>query len=173
MKKSILVGSLVALVFSSILYNYAVGQQFPTSESRDDGPSLPRPPKPGEVFRHMRDMMQRLNPDTTMTSRCKTLIHTQLFLDSPAVIQAQAADLSLTPDQIKKLADIENEARQKATSLLNEEQLKKLGNIPEKPVAVSDYCLAGMIPAAEQFLQRIIPGQSSPQQPESRLDDSK
>jgi hypothetical protein len=172
MKKNILVGSLVVLIFSGILVSSGVAQQFPTPPMRPDGPRMPVPPKPGEMFQRMEDMMHRLRGDGDLRSHCETLTHTPFFLDSPAVIRAQAASLNLSPDQIQKLTDIENEARQKAKSLLNEEQLKKLGNIPEKPVVMSDTCLAGMLPAAEQLLQKIIRGQGTTQNPESKSDDS-
>ncbi len=171
MKKSILVRGLVALIFSCILFSYAAGQ-FPGPPPRPDGPPLSLPPKPGEMFQRMEQMMHGLRGDAELKNQCKTLTHTPFFLDSPAVVRAQAESLNLSPDQIQKLADIENEARQKAKSLLNEEQLKKLGNAPEKPVVMSDACLAGMLPAAEQLLQRIIRGQGTTHEPESKSDDS-
>ena len=172
MKKNILVGSLLALIFSAILFGNAAGQQFPAPPMRPDGSPMPIPPKPAEVFQRMEDMMHRLRGSAELKSHCETLMQTPLFLDSPAVIRAQAESLNLSPDQIQKLTDIENEARQKAKSLLNEEQLKKLGNPPEKPVVMSDACLAGMLPAAEQLLQKIIRGQGTTQNPESKSDDS-
>jgi hypothetical protein len=172
MKKNILLGSLVALIFSGILFSNAVGQQFPSPQTRHDGPPIPIPPRPGEMFQRMEETMRRLRGDTEWRSHCKTLMRTPLFLDCPAVIRAQAESLNLSSDQIQKLTDIENEARKKSKSLLDEAQLKQLGNIPEKPVVMSEACLAGMLPAAEQLLQGIIRGQGTTQEPGSKSDDS-
>lgn len=172
MKKNILFLSLLALVFSGILFSNAVGEQFRTPERRQYGPPFPVPPIPGEMRERMEEMMHRLRTGTEFRGHCKTLMGTPLFLDSPAVIRAQAASLNLSPDQIQKLTDIENEARQKAKSLLDQEQLKKLGSTPEKPVVMSDACLAGMLPAAEQLLQKIIRGQDTTHVPESKSEDS-
>ncbi len=99
-------------------------------------------------------------------------MQTPLFLDSPAVIRAQADSLNLSSDQVKKLTEIENEARQKAKSLLNKEQLDKLGDISEKPIVISEACLAGMLPTAERLLQGIIRGQGPTQEPEPKSDHS-
>lgn len=172
MKKNILVGSLVALILSCIVSSYAVGQQFPTPPTRDEGPTMPMPPKPGEMLQRMGQMMNRLSADTEMRSRCNVLMRVPLFLDSPAVIRGQATSLGLSPDQIQKLADIENEARQKAKSVLNEEQMKKLGDIPEKPMSMADACVGGILPAAEQILQGIMRGQGTPQEPGTKSDRS-
>jgi len=172
MKKNILVVGLVALIFSGVLFNNAVGQQFPTPERGPYGPRFPNPPTPGEMRQRMEEMMHRFKTGADSKSHCKTLMQTPLFLDSPAVIRAQAASLELSSDQIQKLTDIENEARKKAKSLLNEEQLRKLGSIPESPVAISDACLGGMLPVAQDLLQRIIREQSAKPEPESKSDDS-
>lgn len=172
MKKNILVGSLVALILSGIVSSYGLAQQFPTPPTREEGPRMPVPPRPEEMLQRMGQMMQRLSADTEMRSHCKTLMHTPFSLDSPAVIRGQAASLGLSPDQIQKLTDIENEARQKAKSVLNEEQMKKLGDIPEKPVAIADACVGGILPAAEQIFQGIIRGQGSTQEPGTKSDKS-
>lgn len=172
MKKNILVGSLVALILSCILSSYAVGQQFPTPSTREEGPAMPGPPRPEEMLQRMGEMMHRLRADSETRSHCKTLMRTPFFLDSPAVIRGEAASLGLSPDQIQKLTDIENEARQKAKSVLREEQMKKLGDIPEKPVAIADACVGGILPAAEQILQGIIRGQGTPQEPGTKSDKS-
>jgi hypothetical protein len=140
MKKNVLVGSLVAVICTGILCGDAVGQQLPKPQPRDDSPTMPVPPKPEELLQRMGQMMQRLRADTEMPIRCKDLIRTPFFLDSPAVIQGQAASLGLSPDQIQRLIDIENEARQKAKSVLDEEQIEKLGDAPEKPVTMADAC---------------------------------
>ena len=170
MKKNVLVAATVAMIVSGILSNYAVGQQFPKPQTREEGPTMPMPPKPEEMMKRMGEMMHRLSADTETRSRCKLLMHTPLFLDSPAVIRGQASSLGLSPDQIQKLTDIEKEARQKAKSVLNEEQIKKLGDAPEKPVAMADACIGGIMPAAEQILQSIIRGQGTPQEPGTKSD---
>ncbi len=172
MKKNSLLITLLALIFSGILFNDCVAQHFPTPEGRQYGPPFPVPPTPGEMRERMGEMMHRFRTGTEFRGHCKTLMQAPLFLDSPAVIRAQSASLNLSSDQIQKLDDIENEARRKAKSLLNTEQLKKLGNMPEKPVVIGDACLAGMLPAAEELLQKIIRDQSAKPEPESKLDDT-
>lgn len=52
----------------------------------------------------------------------------------------QAEALGLSDEQLKKLLDIENDARQKAKAVLTEEQIKKMGEIPDKPMAMMEMC---------------------------------
>jgi surfactin synthase thioesterase subunit len=59
------------------------------------------------------------------------------------------------------LHDIENQARQKAKSVLTQEQTNRLGVVPDKPVAVMGACAGGVMSNVEQMLQKLMSGQGA------------
>ncbi len=57
---------------------------------------------------------------------------------------------------MKKLRDIENEARQKAKTVLTEEQIKKIGEVPDKPMSMTEMCetmYAKVMPSMEKMTE--------------------
>ena len=94
-------------------------------------------------------MTQKTGPGPAMMKHTRVLMRTPIFLDSPYAIHAQAAELGLSKEQKEKLVDIENEARKKAVAVLRPEQRKKMGDIPDKPLVMTQMCqqmCAGMAP---------------------------
>ena len=158
MKKPILVGSLVAALFAGILLVHAAEQQQPKPQQRakeEGGPAMPMNPQM---------VMQQAGIDPNMMRRCQAMMFAPVFLDSPAAIRGQAETLGLSDEQKQKLLHIENEARQKARSLLTEEQTKKMGEIPDTPMAMVEMCQqmsAKMMP----MMQKMMGGGSPGQQP--------
>ncbi|MGB9616808.1 MAG: Spy/CpxP family protein refolding chaperone [Desulfomonilaceae bacterium] len=140
MKKAILVGSLVTAVFAVILLAHAAEQQQPQpqQEAKEEGaPAMRMNP---QMMQKMMETMQQAGIDPEMMRRCKAVMSAPIFLDSPAVIRGQAESLELSDEQKQKLLDIEKEAREKARTVLTEEQTKKLGEIPDKPVTMMEMC---------------------------------
>ncbi len=95
---------------------------------------------PQMMMKNMMGMMQQGGVDPSMMRRCMVMMRTPIFLDSPSAIRGQAEALGLSDEQVKQLLDIDNEARQKAKSVLTEDQLKKMGEVPDKPVAMMEMC---------------------------------
>lgn len=98
------------------------------------------PMNPQMMMQRMMGMMQQAGVSLDMMHRCMVMMRSPVFLDSPAAIRGQAEALGLSDEQLKRLLDIENEARQKAKSVLTEEQIKTMGEIPEKPMAMMEMC---------------------------------
>lgn len=98
------------------------------------------PVGPQKMMKEMKEMMQHAEMDPLMMKWCMIMMRTPIFLDSPAALRGQAEDLGLSYKQVKELLDIENEARQKAKSVLTEEQIRKIGEVPEKPMAMMEMC---------------------------------
>lgn len=67
-----------------------------------------------------------------------------LFVDSPAVLQAEAKDLKLTEQQLERLKEIEQSARRQARQLLTEEQRKQLLDRPEGPLSLMELSMSRM-----------------------------
>ncbi|MGB6064828.1 MAG: hypothetical protein WBG50_08460 [Desulfomonilaceae bacterium] len=95
---------------------------------------------PQMMMKNMMGMMQQSGVDPSMMRWCMVIMSTPIFLDSPSAIRGQAEALGLSEEQVKKLLDIDNEARQKAKSVLTEDQLKKMGEVPDKPMAMMEMC---------------------------------
>ena len=164
MKKAILVGSLVAALFAGILLvNAAEQQPQPQQKAKEEGgPAMPMNPQ--MMMQRMMGMMQQAGADTEIVRRCRTMMFTPVFPDSPAGIRGQSQVLGLSDEQIKKLLDIENEARQKAKSVLNEEQMKKMGETPDKSMTMMEMCQqmkSVMMPMMQNMMGTGSPG--SPQ----------
>ena len=85
-------------------------------------------------------MTQKTGPGPAMMKHMRVLMQTPIFLDSPYAIHGQAADLGLSEKQKKKLIEIENEARKKAVAVLTSKQRKKMGDIPDKPLVMTQMC---------------------------------
>ncbi|MGC8604218.1 MAG: hypothetical protein ACP5VS_11070 [Desulfomonilaceae bacterium] len=189
MKKSILVGTLVAALFAGILLVHAAEQQQPQPQQKakeEGGPAMPMNPQ--MMMQNMMGMMQQAGVDPNMMRRCKTMMSAPVFMDSPAVISGQAGSLGLSNEQKQKLLDIEKEARHKARSVLTEEQTKKMGEIPDKPMAMMEMCqqMCGkMMPMMQKMMggggpqggqmmcpmmQMMMGGQNAPQGLEPKKD---
>jgi hypothetical protein len=162
MKKAIFIGSLVAALFAGILFTYATAQQQsqPQQKAQEEGgPAMPMNPQ--MMMQRMMGMMQQSGVGADMMQRCMVMMRTPVFLDSPSAIRGQPKSFGLSDEQKQKLLDIENEARQKAKSVLTVEQITKMGEVPEKPMAMMEMCQqmsAKMMP----MMQRMMGG-GSPQ----------
>lgn len=162
MKKAIFIGSLVAALFAGILFAHAAEQQQPKPQQQAKEEGVPAMPmNPQMMMQRMMGMMQQAGVGPDMMQRCMVMMRTPVFLDSPATIRGQAEALGLSEEQVKKLLDIENEARQKAKTVLTEEQIKKMGEIPDKPMAMMEMCQqmsAKMMP----MMQKMMGSQGGP-----------
>ena len=85
-------------------------------------------------------MTRKPSPEPEMMKHMRVLMQTPIFLDSPYAIHGQAAELGLSEKQKNKLIKIENESRKKAVGVLTSEQLKKMGEIPDKPMVMMQMC---------------------------------
>ncbi|MDR3603228.1 MAG: hypothetical protein P4L38_01245 [Syntrophaceae bacterium] len=189
MKKAILVGSLVAALFAGILLVHAAEQQQPQPQQKakeEGAPAMPMNPQ--MMMQNMMGMMRQAGIDPNMMRRWKAMISAPVFMDSPAAISGQAEALGLSDDQKQKLLDIEKEARQKARSVLTEEQTKKMGDITDKPMAMMEMCqqMCGkMMPMMQKMMggggpqggqnmcpmmQMMMGGQNAPQGLEPKKD---
>jgi len=141
MKKAILIGSLVAALFAGILLVHAAEQPQPQPQQKaKEEVAPPMPMNPQMMMQNMMGMMQQGGIDPNMMRRCQAMMFAPVFLDSPAAMRGQAESLGLSDEQKQKLLDIEKEARQKAKTVLTEEQIKKMGEVPDKPVALMEMC---------------------------------
>lgn len=95
---------------------------------------------PQMMMQRMMGMMEQAGVDSGMMRRCMVMMRNPVFLDSPSAIIAQAESLGLSDEQLEKLRDIENQARQKAKTVLTEEQIKKMGEVPDKPMPMMEMC---------------------------------
>jgi len=93
----------------------------------------------GMMARRM-GMMSKAGMTPEAMKRMRVMMRTPISMDGPAAIYSQAADLGLSGEQKAKLLGIENEARTKALAVLTPEQRKKLGKIPDKPMAMMQMC---------------------------------
>lgn len=89
---------------------------------------------------NMADSMKQMGMKPGMMARMQLLMRTGVFVDSPAALQVQKDRLQLSQEQIGKLSEIEKEARQKALTLLTPEQRTQLGDIPDKPLVMTEMC---------------------------------
>ncbi len=161
MKKTILVGSLVAALFAGILLVHAAEQQPPQPQQKAKEEGTPGAPMDPQKMKNMMGMMQQAGVGPDMMQRCMVMMRTPVFLDSPSAISGQAEALGLSDEQVKKLFDIENEARQKAKSVLNEEQIKKMGEVPDKPMAMMEMCQQ-MSTKMMPMMQKMMGSQGGP-----------
>jgi hypothetical protein len=60
-----------------------------------------------------------------------------VYMDSPAVLLAQADKLGLTDDQKRRLRSLVDAARTEAASILTAEQLEEISPIPTEPVVLA------------------------------------
>ena len=165
MKKAIFVGSLVAMLFAGFLLVHAAEQQQPQPQQKageQKGEAVPPMPMNPQMMRQkMMGMMEQAGIDPNMMRRCQAIMFAPVFLDSPAAIRGQAEALGLSDEQKQKLLDIENEARQKAKTVLTEEQVRKLGEVPEKPMAMMEMCQQ-MSSKMMPMMQKMMGSQGSP-----------
>jgi len=73
-------------------------------------------------------------------NRMRVMMHAPIFLNGPYAIYGQAAALKLSEEQKARLMEIAREARRQALAVLTEEQRKKLGDVPDKPVSMMQLC---------------------------------
>lgn len=90
------------------------------------------------------------------------MILAPIFLDSPAAILGQKEALGLSNEQVTKLLVIEKEARQKAKAVLTPEQTKKLGDVPDTPMAMVEMCQQ-MSSKMMPMMQKMMSGQETAQ----------
>jgi hypothetical protein len=160
MTKAVLVGSLVAALFAGILLVHAAEQQQPQPQqpkrqATEEGATT-MPMNSQMMMQRMMDMMQQAGVGPDMMRRCQTMMRTAIFPDSPSAILGQAEALGLSDEQNQKLLDIEKESRQKARSVLTEEQIKKIGEIPDRPTTMMEMCQqmsAKMMPMMQKMMR--------------------
>lgn len=102
-------------------------------------PAAPAAGPKGMMARRM-GMMSKAGMTPEAMKRMRVMMRTPISMDGPAAIYSQAADLGLSGEQKAKLLGIENEARTKALAVLTPEQRKKMGKIPDKPMAMMQMC---------------------------------
>lgn len=116
--------------------------------------------------------MEQAGVGPEMMQRCKVMMRAPIFLDSPGAIRGQAEALGLSEEQVKKLLDIENDTRKKARAVLTEEQTKKMGEVPDKPMAMMEKMMGSkggpmmMCP----MMRMMMGGQDKPQGSEAKQD---
>ena len=120
------------------------------------------PMNPQMMMHNMMQMMRQAGDDSNIMRLCKATMSAPLFFDSPAMVRAQAESLGLSGEQIQKLLDIEKEGRQKARSVLTEEQTKKMGEIPDEPMAIVEMCQQ-MCGEMMPMMRMMMGGQNTPQ----------
>ena len=96
--------------------------------------------EPQAMMQRCMKMMQKAGVTPAMMQRCQVMMRTPIFADSPCAIYGQADVLRLSEGQKKQLMNIENEARRKALAVLTDEQVKKMGDISEKPMPMAQMC---------------------------------
>jgi len=149
-QKTITITCLVA-VLSMAVFVIGAGAQDKTTKKQQTGccpgcwmnPGTGKGNATGEpqaMMQQCMNMMQKAGVTPTMMQACQVMMQTPIFMDSPCAIYGQAEPLKLSEEQKKKLIDIENDARKKAFAVLTDEQKKKMGDIPEKPIAMVQMC---------------------------------
>lgn len=106
-------------------------------------------------------MMQKAGVRPATMKRMQVMMQTPIFMDSPCAIYGQTTALGLSDEQKSKLIEIENQARKKALAVLTAEQRKKMGDIPDKPMAMMQICrqmCARMMP----MMQKMMAGKGGP-----------
>jgi hypothetical protein len=93
-----------------------------------------------DMMQEMMMNMKQAGVSQDMMRRWQVMMNTPIFMDSPCAVYGQADTLGLSEEQKKQLSEIENEARQKALAVLTPEQLENMGDIPEKPMSLSNMC---------------------------------
>jgi len=86
---------------------------------------------------------------------CSVIMNSPVHLDGPAALIAQADKLRLTEQQKARLREIQNQARKKALAVLTDEQKKKMGDIPEKPMVMAQMCqqmCSKMMPTMQKMM---------------------
>ena len=114
------------------------------------------PMNPEMMMHQMMGMMEQTGVDTGMMRRCMAMMRNPVFFDSPSAVIAQAESLGLSDEQVKRLREIEKEARQKARTVLTEEQIKKMGEVPDKPMPMTEICetmYAKVMPSMEKMTE--------------------
>ena len=112
-------------------------------------------PSPQPMMQRCMAMMQKAGVTPEMMQCWQVMMGTPVFLDSPCAIYGQADILKLSEEQKKKLVEIENGVRKKALAVLTDEQKKKLGDIPEKPMAMARMCqqvCSKMMPMMQEMM---------------------
>lgn len=117
---------------------------------------------PQMMMQNMMQMMRQAGNDSNLMRLCKAMMSAPLFLDSPAMVRAQAESLGLSEEQIQILLDIEKEGRQKARSVLTAEQIKEMGEIPDEPMAFMEMCQQ-MCGEMMPMMRMMMGGQNTPQ----------
>jgi hypothetical protein len=117
---------------------------------------------PQMMMQNMMQMMRQAGNDSNMMRLCKAAMSAPIFLDSPAMVRGQAESLGLSEEQMQKLLDIEKAGRQKARSVLTEEQIKEMGEIPDEPMAIMEMCQQ-MCGEMMPMMRMMMGGQSTPQ----------
>jgi len=106
-------------------------------------------------------MMQKAGVGPATMKRMQVMMQTPIFMDSPGAIYGQATALGLSDEQKSKLMKIEIQARKKALAVLTPQQRKKMGDIPEKPLAMMQIfrqMCARMMP----MMQKMMTGKGGP-----------
>lgn len=89
-------------------------------------------------------------------ARSQALIFARLYGDETAVLLGRSKELTLSVEQVQKLQAIQADARQKAKAILNDEQVKLLGDIPadaQSPQEAISLMHAKMLPVSQKMIK--------------------
>ena len=98
-------------------------------------------------------MMEKAGVSQQMMRRCRIMMRTSISMDSPNAIQSQAEALGLSEEQKKQLAEIDKDAKKKALAILTPEQRKKMGDIPNEPMAMMQMMQKMMCPMMQGIMK--------------------
>ena len=77
------------------------------------------------------EMMKSMGMSPAMMMGCKMRMGATVSKDDPGSILALKSELGLTDDQVKKLEALQKKTQGRAAKILNDEQKKKLAEVPD------------------------------------------
>lgn len=93
-----------------------------------------------EMMKTRADQMKAAGASPQMTMRDKMFMCAQLDSADPSALLAASDDLNLTQDQIKKLQDIQKDARDDARDILNDNQKNTVASLAGTPRTMLEMC---------------------------------
>ena len=94
-----------------------------------------------DMAARMKDMQAKMKEAGVSEESMKAhmaMMNAPLYMDSPEMLLGQADTLGLTDDQKTQLADVVKDARAKAAAVLTEAQRTTLGQVPDKPMTMTE-----------------------------------
>ncbi len=93
---------------------------------------------PGNMMNECMKKMHGAGISEDTIHQWQVIANTPVQMDDPAAILGQADALGLSKEQRQKLSDSLKESREKANSILTEDQKKKMGKISSKPMTMME-----------------------------------